>query len=225
MVRMSGVLAGLIAALLVAGCKNDTGPDETLSIVSGNNQIGSVGMTLAAPLVVSVTDPNGDIIQSASVTWTVRAGGGTLSASSSTTDTAGRAQVTWTLGPTPGADTAQATLIGGATATFAATATAPPTAGASITIAGGNNQVASAGSTLPNPVVIFVADQNGNPLAGVAVTWLVVTGGGSLSSNSGLTGPDGKSAVTWTLGSTPGTQTATATVGGSPPVTFTATGT
>jgi hypothetical protein len=180
---------------------------------------------LNAPLVVSVTDANGLAIRSAAVTWTARSGEGTVSASSTTTDSTGRTQVTWTLGPTPGADTVQAATVGGAAATFVAMATAPATTGANITIAGGNNQVASSGSTLQNPIVVFVADQTGKPLVGVSVTWAVATGGGSLSATTAVTGSDGKSAVTWTLGATPGTQTVTATVGGLTPVTFTATGT
>jgi hypothetical protein len=115
-------------------------------------------------------------------------------------------------------------VIGGASATFTAMATAPATGSASITIAGGNNQIATSGSTLQNPIVVFVADQTGKPLVGVSVTWAVATGGGSLSATTGITGPDGKSAVTWTLGANPGTQTVTATAGGLTPVTFTATG-
>jgi hypothetical protein len=227
MARMRGVLVSAVAgvALLSMSCNQQTGPSESVSIISGNNQSGTVGMTLNTPLVVSVTDANGTIIPSAAVTWTVKSGGGTVSASSTTTDSTGRTQVTWTLGPTPGSDTVQAAAVGGAVATFVATAAAPATTGASVTIAGGDNQAASAGSTLPNPIVVFVADQTGKPLAGVSVTWAVATGGGSLSATTGVTGSDGKSAVTWTLGATSGAQTVTATVGGLSPVTFTAMGT
>jgi Bacterial Ig-like domain (group 1) len=224
MAWMRGVVATAGAALLVVSCNEQTGPTETVSIISGNNQSAAVGSPLNDPLVISVTDASGLAIRGAAVTWTV-SGGGTLSASSTTTDSTGRTHVTCTLGPTTGVDTVQAAVVGGASATFTAMATAPATSGASITIAGGNNQITSSGNTLQNPIVVFVADQTGKPLIGVSVTWAVTTGGGSLSATTAVTGPDGKSAVTWTLGATPGTQTVTATVGGLTPVTFTATGT
>src|SRR4051794_27801100 len=100
MASRRGVVAVAGAALLVVSCTEQAGPTETVSIISGNNQSATVGTALDAPLVVSVTDVNGLAIRSVAVTWTV-SGGGTLSASSTTTDSTGRTQVTWTLGPTP----------------------------------------------------------------------------------------------------------------------------
>jgi hypothetical protein len=76
----------------------------------------------------------------------------------------------------------------------------------------GNNQTAPAGSTLAHPFVVEARDANDNPVPGVAVTFAVSSGGGSLSnSQPQITGQDGRAATTLTLGTTPGTNTVTAT--------------
>jgi hypothetical protein len=63
-------------------------------------------------------------------------------------------------------------------------------------------------------------------MAGVAVTFAVGTGGGSVTGASATTGANGIAAVGgWTLGTTAGTNTVTASSGSLPAVSFTATGT
>ncbi len=79
------------------------------------------------------------------------------------------------------------------------------------------------GAPLPVPLVVEVRDQNGNPLAGVQVTFAVTAGDGALSDTTATTDADGRAATTLTLGSQPGTNTVEATVAGLEPVTFTAT--
>lgn len=61
------------------------------------------------------------------------------------------------------------------------------------------------------------------PLAGVRVTFDVVTGAGTVSPTTAITTPEGNASTTWRLGPTPGGQSVRATVAGLPPVTFTAT--
>jgi len=75
------------------------------------------------------------------------------------------------------------------------------------------------------PLRVSVVDAAGNPVAGVAVQWTVLSGGGSVSAASVETGADGLSGVTLTLGATVGTQQAQASVPGleGSPVVFTAT--
>ena len=109
-----------------------------------------------------------------------------------------------------------------ATASLTVTAAATP---ASFTIVSGNNQSGPAGSTLPNPLVVRVADGGGDPIAGVTVGFAVSAGGGSVSPASATTAANGQAAAGWTLGSVVGPQTVTATVTGLPSVTFTANGT
>ena len=73
--------------------------------VSGDNQKGGAGAALASPFVVEVQDENGTAQAGIAVTFTVTAGGGTLSATNTTTDANGRAESTLTLGPSLGANT------------------------------------------------------------------------------------------------------------------------
>ena len=101
---------------------------------------------------------------------------------------------------------------------------------ASVTVQAGNNQVAAPGATVTVPPAVLVRDALNNPLTGVEVTFAVTSGGGSIPGATAITASNGIASVaSWTLGSTPGTNTLTATVsaGGvsGNPVTFTATGT
>lgn len=80
-----------------------------LKIISGERQRGEPGATLADSLTVEVRDQNGNPLTGAAVTFTVVAGGGSLSVESATTDAEGRASTTLTLGRTPGTNTVVAT--------------------------------------------------------------------------------------------------------------------
>ena len=101
-----------------------------LSTVSGDNQTGTVGTALANPFVVRVTDANDDPVAAVSVTFTVTAGSGTLTATQVNTDAQGLASSTLTLGPNPGANTVTAAsgTLAGSPVTFNATAVALPAA-------------------------------------------------------------------------------------------------
>jgi hypothetical protein len=90
----------------------------------------------------------------------------------------------------------------------------------------GNEQAAPAGQPLPNPLVVRVSDENGDPSEGVTVTW-EAQGGGTVSEPSVQTGSDGRASVNRVLGSEPGEQITTATASGleGSPVTFVSTAT
>jgi hypothetical protein len=97
-----------------------------------------------------------------------------------------------------------------------------------LTINDGNNQSATVGTAVAIAPSVLVRDANDNPVSGVTVTFAVATGGGSATDLTATTGADGIATVgSWTLGTTAGSNTLTATndtLTGSP-VTFTATGT
>ena len=93
---------------------------HTLTKVSGDGQEGLVGEPLAKPFVVSVLDQEGSAFAGAVVTFSVTAGGGTLSATTATTDANGRARSTLTLGDDPGTNTVTATVDGLEPETFTA---------------------------------------------------------------------------------------------------------
>ena len=209
---------------------------HTLRKLSGDNQQGRAGEQLAAPFVVSVLDEDGAGIAGAVVTFSVTAGGGTLSSTTATTDANGRARSTLTLGSEPGTNTVTATVAGLEPVTF--TATAVEQTPHSLTKVSGDGQEGPASTQLAAPFVVSVLDQAGSPLAGATVTFSVTAGGGllssttdanpctiesSTSSTTATTDANGQAATRLTLGSEPGTNTVTATVAGLESVTFTAT--
>jgi hypothetical protein len=118
-------------------------------------------------------------------------------------------------------NTITATVAGLPPVVFSATAQAAVT----MTIAVGNNQTAFAGSRLPGIICTLVSDGNNKPVPGVSVTFGDITGGGSLTGTTVNTDVHGVATLgSWTLGSTPGVNTITASSAGLPTLLFTATG-
>ena len=88
-----------------------SGPSPSpLVIISGNGQIGTVGMELPQPLVVKVQDENRNPVAEQTITFAATIGGGVVSEASATTDAQGMAQIRATLGPEPGTHKFTATL-------------------------------------------------------------------------------------------------------------------
>ena len=186
-----------------------------LSIVSGNNQSGLTGEALTDPLVVEVRDQYDDPMAGVTVTFTVRTGGGTLSATIGTTDANGQAQTTLTLGSELGTNTVEVRVEGVAeTETFSAEAVLPPPVPTSLSIVSGDNQTGVIGAALANPFVVEVRDQRGDPMASATVTFAVTAGGGTLSAGTATTDANGRAESTLTLGADPGANTVTASVEG-----------
>jgi hypothetical protein len=98
------------------------GAAANVVIVSGNNQSGTAGLALAAPLVVRVNDQYGNAVTGATVDWTTSAGA--LSGSTEeVTSSDGTASIALELPAVAGAVTTTATLHGTSTmATFTETA-------------------------------------------------------------------------------------------------------
>ena len=84
----------------------------TLTRISGNHQQGPAEAALAEPFVVEVRDHQGNPLEGATVTFSVTAGEGTLSATTVATDEMGRASVILTLGSQPETVTVSATATG-----------------------------------------------------------------------------------------------------------------
>lgn len=107
-----------IALLLTvsAGCLSiDTEVEGVafLTVVSGNNQNLQVGSTNAVPLVVRAFDNASQPMEGAQITWAVNpSSGGSVSSSSTTTDSAGFSQIDFTPGATPGTVFVRATADG-----------------------------------------------------------------------------------------------------------------
>ncbi len=187
---------------------------ETLEIISGGGQEGPYGETLENPFIVEVRDQFDEPLPGVQVTFSVIAGGGTLSATSVTTDRDGRAESILTLGPDPGTNSVDVTAAGiTRTETFTAEGIRTPLAFWIIT---GFDQTGVIGEALPRPIVIEVRDRAGERLPGVEVTFSVASGGGTLSVTSAMTDSDGRAETVLTLGPDPGTNSVEVTVEGLP---------
>jgi adhesin/invasin len=205
------------------------GAAATLAIAnaSSQGQTGIAGQAVAIPPSVKVTDSHGNGVQNVSVTFAVATGGGSVTGGSATTDASGIATVgSWTLGSAAGPNTLTATSgsLSGSPITFSATGVAG-VAGA-ITIVDGNGQSAVAGANVAVAPSVKVTDGNGNPVAGITVTFTVSGGGGSVTGATPATNALGVATVgSWKLGTAAGPNTLTAAVLGLAPATFSATGT
>ena len=183
-------------------------PMNRLLIISGNNQTGLVGERLAAPFAVRVRDHNNSPLGDVPVTFSVTAGGGTLSTVATRTDANGRAESTLTLGTQPGTNTVEVSASGiSDVRTFSAEATLPPSVPTDLAVVSGNNQTEEINQPLAVPFVVEVRDQYNDPMPGVTVTFSVTGGGGTLSTTTGLTDINGRAESTLTLGTQPGTNT------------------
>lgn len=138
--RYRAVPLSLALMLAVVACGDDGGTapqesDPVLAKQSGDAQTGDPGAALADPVVVRVTR-DGSPLSGQSVSWSVSAGGGSVSPTTSTTDANGDASTTWTLGATPGGNVLDASASGatGSPQTFTATGQAPPPATADVSV-------------------------------------------------------------------------------------------
>jgi hypothetical protein len=90
-------------------------------------------------------------------------------------------------------------------------------------VVSGDSQSATVAGAEASPVVVHASDVSGAGVPGLPVTFAVSSGGGTLSTSSATTDASGDAQTTWTLGTTAGTQTVTATAGSLAPITITAT--
>jgi Leishmanolysin/Bacterial Ig-like domain (group 2)/Bacterial Ig-like domain (group 1) len=172
-----------------------------LSKVSGDNQNAAAGEVVVNPLVVEVGDALGNPVAGATVVFAVSQGGGSVTPTSVTTSADGIASTTLTMGPTVGTPQLVSASISATAITVSFTATAVAGPPASISLAAGNNQHAAAGTAVPVRPAVTVRDAQSNPVAGVAVVFEVVSGGGSITGASQVTNANGRAEVgSWTLG-------------------------
>src|SRR5439155_185002 len=152
-----------------------------------------VGTAVQPPPSVIVKDGSGNPVAGVAVTFATAAGNGTVTPTTAvSTDATGIAAITsWVLGTTVRTDTLTAAAAGlqGSPVTFTATATVG--GAASLKVSSGDNLTGMVGTQLQTPHVVVVADANGNPVSGIAVTWAAGTGGGSVAPASSTTDANG----------------------------------
>ena len=190
---------------------------RVLSIISGDNQSGVVGESLANPFVVEVRDENSNPLENVTVNFAVLTGGGTLNTMTATTDTNGQAESTLTLGTEPGANTVEASVEGvSLPVVFSAEAVLPLPTPTTLSIVPRVDDEA-------DPFVVQVYDQDSNPLEDVTVTFTIHGDDGLTSTTTVMTNENGQAAFTLPPGTAPGTYTITGSVEGvAETVTFTA---
>jgi hypothetical protein len=172
-------------ALVTLRCSGDNNvqPPEatTIAMVDGNAQTGPVGGVLSAPLVVKVTDDNGDPVADVAVAWAAN-DGGSVSAASVTTAADGTASVQRTLGPAAGEQTTVATVAGltGSPVTFLSIATDGQSPTLAITTQPSTS--AASGAAFATQPVVQLKDPDGNDQteSGVSVTASLASGTGTL---------------------------------------------
>ncbi len=222
----TGLSGSPVAFHAVAQIQGATRLDKAPPPGNGDAQTDTVLATLPNPYRVIATNQDGVPVPNVAVNWTVSAGGGGVSAPTSTTDVNGMAVITHTFGSTAGAQSVRAAVTGliGSPVTF--TSTALPGIPTQIAQNGGNGQTGVINSALPTPHSVIVHDSHGNVVPQVPVVWVVGDGGGSVNPTTTMTGNDGVASTTRTLGPTLGAQTDTAKTPGlaGSPVVFTATG-
>ena len=183
-------------------------------VVAGSGQTAAIGAPMPEPLMVELRDATGAPVAGRPVVFRVTLGNGSLAggkrALAITTDAAGRAQTTFTLGTRAGvADhVVEASAVGFAgPAVFVAAATPGPPA--LVVVDSGGLQVGVAGRELPRPLVAAVVDAGANRLSGTPVTFRVTRGAGHFSDRTQervvATDSDGRAIVALTLDPEEGT--------------------
>lgn len=219
MTRLRTAALTLLLSTVFVGCGDDNPTDPgttlTLSIVSGDDQVGAIGFALPAPFVVQVEDQSGAAVSGQTVNWVLASAAGpnsSLSAPTTTTGADGRASVSFTLGDAAGAYEVRASVTGSAV-TFSAEASA---AGA-LSVVSGDGQVGLTGRAVAQPLVVKAVGTGGVGIAGVEVTFSVTQSAGagaSVNPATVTTGANGEASTQLTLGDANGAAVVTATANG-----------
>lgn len=235
-------LCSLCAALALLTC---TGSDPTATvdkagsvaaiiIVSGEDQVDTVGNVLERALDARVVDSVNRPISGQVVNFSVISGGGSVFAGSGATSDSGLVSAKWTLGKsTADSQRVEARTVPAASADKSVSAvfraTAKPDAPDTVTKTAGDAQTVLAGTVVGVSPTVRIADRYGNPVPEKEVLWTITGGGGDLSAGSPAKSTTTKAGIAalpggWSLGRTIGPNTLTASVAPLPAVSFTVTG-
>ena len=143
------------------------GDATALLPVSGGGQSDQVGAELPAPIVVQVTDPDGNPIAGRTITWSAGQGG-SADPQAMTTGTDGLASTVWTLGGALGPQTLTAASPGVTSVGF--NATAGPGAPVQVAIITQPSEAAVNGVPFDRQPKVELRDTYGNPTTTNGVT-------------------------------------------------------
>lgn len=202
--------------------------DPRLTVLSGNGQMAPINSHLSEPLRVRLADGNDVPRANETIQWKVVRSNGRLSKSmsiagtlmyQSVTDSEGVAEVIWQLGSDAGQGNNRVEVMSPLVPTpITLCASATPGPATQINIGSGHNQRVEAGGPALEPLRAWVSD-GCNGVAGVSVTFRVLTGGGLVNGQSQVTlptGPTGHVVVDFVTGAQPGNQEVQASIGPGP---------
>ncbi len=197
-----------------------SGP-TALSISSGNSQKAPVASPLLLPLNVKVKNAAGTGVPGIQVSFSGGVGG-TLSSPTATSNSSGIASVTYTTGTVAGATQITASVSGLTPVVFKETTLAGQAS--ALNVYGGNNQTVGPGKAAAKMFQVAVADEYGNPVPNISVTFNDGGAGGTFSVNPAVTATTtGIAGTRYTAPMTAGPVTVTATVSNVGSVSFTIT--
>lgn len=177
----------------------------SMVLVTGSGQTAQAGTQLPNSIRVRVMS-NTAPVPGVTVTFTPRAGSGSVTATTAVTNATGEAETRWTLGSTAGTQNLDISASGVTTVSVSATATAPPRSIAILSV--NPNSILTTGSA----TMVVEVRSSGNPFAGEVVTF-ASSAGGSFSPPTVTTGSNGQASSVFTS-STPGNYSVTASIAG-----------
>lgn len=199
-------------------------------VVAAQSTIAASSGATQSTITVTVRDANGNLAPGVPVTIAATGAGNAVVQPTAVTDAQGR--TTGRLSSTtPGAKIVTATAAGSVVLDSTATVTVTAGLAANVVSVAGDAQTATVNTPVASAPRVRVTDAFGSNVAGASVTFAVTGGGGSVGVPVTVTtDADGfAAAASWTLGTTAGAHSLSATVAGSGiagnPVVFTATAT
>jgi hypothetical protein len=218
---------GAVAFSATASAAGGDAPSASRSTISAQPSSILAGAGVST-VTVTVRNAAGDPVAGATVTLDVTGAGNSVTQPAGATGADGVATGT-VASDVPETKVVSATVNGSvrldATAEIAVTSAGP---GITIAALEGDDQSAPAGGAVSVRPAVRVTDGGGQPVSGVAVSFVVTGGGGRVDGASQTTDDNGVARVGgWTLGDTPGPNTLEARAPGASgsPVVFTADGT
>ena len=206
------------------------GAPELIQIESGGEQRGTVGAELPKPVVVRILDANGSAVSDAVVEFS--ASGGSVSDSSTRTDSLGRARTSWTMGRSAGRHTLSVSVEGvkkPGKVVVVARAASP----ANLSFDDVVRPVKANRAGQAKRLYAVVTDLYGNPVPDAKVSFKATSG--TVNPRRAMSDAKGRAELTWKIGAKAGEQVLsgsvlatdvkgdyTIEVGGPPPVQKTA---
>ncbi len=200
-IRAVAIIALVAATSHCGGAPSGPSEPTSLEFSAGQGQQGQVGAALGTKIVVKAVNSKGAVAGVTITMATETPGGGSISPHTATTAQDGTAQFTWSLGSKIGTQILTATFSGATSVTASLTAVATAGPAAAVIATTDAFQYVVVGRAVPVLPTVQVTDALGNPIAGVPVTFQVVSTGSTLAGTSQTSSAQGLATLGgWTIG-------------------------